>query len=102
MGKVKLTKKEIENNTFYSEKRYEELKKRIEKYEKDEYKETRLEQKLCKSCCYLASGIAGQGFTSYACKECGNKHEHHNTNTPRYCKICAKTHHICVKCGSSL
>lgn len=87
--------------TFYSLKTAERMKRRLKEYEDDSDKESRLSRKLCKSCHYLKSSIAGQAFTKYNCQHCGEEHHHPNTNVPKYCSACSDKFDMCKKCGAS-
>lgn len=63
-----------------------------------------MEKKLeCKKCYVENFGAAaGQGFTKYTCKKCGQTIWHHNTNTPEYCTACCEKFYICQRCGKDL
>ena len=95
----KLTFQNIENNTYFAEQRYRELKKRLDSYDNDDKKEYRLKKRYCKSCQYLRGGLAGQAFTNFNCKNCGVECSHPNTDLDKYCAKCADEHDVCVKCG---
>lgn len=99
---MKLTEEKIKNETYYSTMYYENMKKSIDHYEKDPRKKARLDQLLCKTCFYLKSGIAGQAFTNYSCRNCGKESSHPNTNTPKYCHQCGEENSCCVRCASKL
>jgi hypothetical protein len=100
---MKLTKESIKINTDFSNKNAERAKKRLEAYGKDLQYEQRVKQRLCKSCYYLkGSVLAGQGFTSYICKNCEEAFSHPNTAVPKYCDKCSDEHNACKKCGAKI
>ena len=50
----------------------------------------------------FANGVAGQAFTEYTCKLCGQKYVHHTTAVPQVCDNCSKKFHVCTDCGKSI
>ena len=57
----------------------------------------------CKECEAKNRGlIAGQAFTKYICKKCGQIAWYHNTAVPNYCTACCQEDFICEYCGKSL
>ena len=57
----------------------------------------------CKECEARGIGmVAGQAFTKYVCKKCGQIAWYHNTATPNYCVNCCEEDYICEYCGKSL
>ena len=46
--------------------------------------------------------VAGQAFTKYQCKRCGQLGYYHNTLIPNYCPSCSEEHYICERCGKDL
>lgn len=58
---------------------------------------------ICKECEAKYKGaVAGQGFTKYVCKKCGQIAWYHNTLTPNYCTYCCEQENICEYCGKNL
>lgn len=93
----------INKTTYYQLNRYNSLRTQIEKYIADIEKKERLEKQKCPVCYYLDRGaLAGQAFTEYTCRSCGQKLMHPNTNVDALCIVCAKRHLLCVHCGSDL
>lgn len=99
---MKLTERDIQINTKFSTDVYEKMKKSVEIYEKDEKKNVRIESQLCKTCFYLRKPVTLKTIFSYTCTVCEKEETYHNSNTPKYCKECASTHDVCVKCGSTV
>lgn len=99
---MKPTDKEIQDNTFWTKRYHERLKKKLLECETDSGSIARLHLATCKVCYYLRGGLAGQAFTSYTCKGCGDVHQHPNTDVPQYCKQCSERYHICIRCGGTL
>lgn len=57
----------------------------------------------CKECEAKSKGlVAGQAFTKYVCKKCGQIAWYHNTAVPNYCTSCCEENDICEYCGKSL
>lgn len=57
----------------------------------------------CRECYNKYNGaVAGQAFTKYICKKCGQIAYYHNTLTPHYCTSCCEENYICEYCGKSL
>lgn len=55
--------------------------------------------------CYTCSKenrIAGQAFTNFACKNCGQIYIHPTTAVPTYCKDCATALRICQRCSRDI
>jgi hypothetical protein len=100
----KLTKWNIQHNTFGSELVYEDLIDKIKAYESDNEPTNRIDvRRECKSCYYLKKNrIVTQAYTDYKCWNCDSRHTHHNGGVPRYCVICSIEYDICVRCGSEL
>lgn len=48
------------------------------------------------------NAVAGQGFTKFVCKKCGQIAWYHNTLTPSYCTSCVEENYICQRCGKDL
>jgi len=100
---MKLTNEKIQSNTRFSTNYYERTKKDIAAYEADQEKTHRLKEQECKTCYYLKGGvIAGDAMTSYKCRHCEKENWHENNHPPRYCKNCAASHEVCVRCGASV
>lgn len=58
---------------------------------------------ICKECRNKYEGaVAGQAFTKYVCKKCGQIAWYHNTLTPNYCTACCEENYICEYCGKNL
>ncbi len=97
-----LTNEKIQRNTYYAERYYLSIKESINNYETDIKKDYRIKIQECKTCFYIKSGFAGQAFTKYICRNCGEEKYHPNTSVPVYCKECAERFDICQKCGAEL
>lgn len=54
--------------------------------------------KLCKKCRDFGHLIAGQAFTHYTCDRCGERHNWHNIDTPKICRVCSDTFNVCMRC----
>ena len=54
---------------------------------------------ICKKCLMDRCYIAGQAFTEWTCQKCGETFIHHNTNTPKICKMCSEEYNLCEQCG---
>ncbi|QFP93408.1 UNVERIFIED_ORG: hypothetical protein Xoosp15_143 [Xanthomonas phage Xoo-sp15] len=89
-------------DTKWSKRYYENRKKEIEDYEKDENKEYRVNKNTCRTCLYLRNGASLQAFTGYTCKFCKEECMHPNSRTPKYCSDCAKELNVCKNCGSEM
>ena len=97
------TNKDIEMSNHFNKSLATKTLKMITDYRKDTNRDKRLEKQLCLTCYYLRAGIvAGQAFTEYTCRICGEKQMHPNTNTPKICKPCAVENDLCVKCGGGV
>jgi len=97
----KLSTEKIANQTHWSKQAAEDIRKSLNEYDNDTRKEARLKYGECRSCFYLKAHVAGQAFTKYDCKNCGETHTHENTAVPRYCRKCAEEHQACRRCGAS-
>lgn len=51
------------------------------------------------NCVGCEAGMAGRAMTPYYCEDCGDKHIHNNTNTPKLCQKCARKESRCQYCG---
>ena len=57
----------------------------------------------CKECRdKYRNAVAGQAFTKFICKKCGQVAWYHNTLTPHYCTSCVEESYICQRCGKNL
>ncbi len=78
------------------------MKKRLERYDTDPYKDSRLQMQKCRFCMYLDNRIALQAFTEFTCKNCNKSFMHHNSNIDEFCKECADELNVCVSCGAKM
>lgn len=99
---MKLNEEKIKEETRFSEMYYQELKRNLKDYEEDNHQKQRMRSLECKSCFYLKNGFAGQAFTEFECRNCGDKEYYPNTAVPRYCRKCAEKHQSCVRCAAKL
>lgn len=63
-------------------------------------KKIQIKEGYCGEC--REGNWAGQAFTGYKCKSCGNEYQHHNTNTPKYCLECSIKLRKCRWCEKTL
>lgn len=99
---MKLSKEQVEKNSFFSQMSYDRAKNALSNYENDVDQKQRLEDYECKTCFYLKSQGSLQAFTRFTCKNCQKKEEYHNSNTPRYCISCSEEYECCKRCGSKV
>lgn len=97
-----LNKDQIKLNNIWSERYAKNIELLLKKYNEDSDEDMRKSHLKCKTCFYLRSGIAGQGFTHCICQNCGKGITHHNTDVPKYCKDCSNKYNACVKCGANI
>lgn len=77
--------------------------KKLIKYDADDFKEKRLEKQICKYCFYIrADDIVMDAFTSSKCEECNKDLMFCNSNTDKYCLDCARKLRVCKHCGADI
>jgi hypothetical protein len=76
--------------------------RRYELARKDANHDQRVSVRQCRYCFYFAHGVAGQAFTEYTCRGCGEDELHPNTAVPKLCGKCAVTFDACRHCGGSM
>lgn len=54
---------------------------------------------ICTECRKNKPSIAGQAFTKFTCRECGEEVRHHNTAVPKVCYRCSNKLSTCRRCG---
>lgn len=54
------------------------------------------------SACWSRFGIAGQAFTHFVCKNCGDERSHPNTAIPVYCSTCSRDENRCCRCWKEM
>lgn len=79
--------------------RVEDMRRSIADYDADPLAVQRQHRQECRACFYLFRRVAGQAFTPYTCRECGEEHQHPNTATPKLCQTCADARTLCRHCG---
>lgn len=102
MEAKKLTTEKIANNTHWAERYAANMQNRLNQYQADDRKASRIRDRLCRTCYYLRGGLAGQAFTSYTCQECGKEQSHPNTAVPKYCAACSDKYGACQDCGADM
>jgi hypothetical protein len=97
----KLTEEEVAINNYNSQQVYENLIRKINKFNTDPFLDIRLADQECKSCYYILNDrISLHVFTDYNCRNCGLKSSWHNSQTPKYCSGCSDEHGTCKRCGA--
>lgn len=95
----------INSATFRTNEYIERLVKAVHAFENEgaSERQLRISQNLCGYCYFLRGPrISGQAFWPWKCGVCTKEDTHHNTSTPRFCKVCAEEHGLCVDCGGTV
>lgn len=99
----KINEETVKETSFWKKRAADDLCLRVEKYQKDEQKDQRVNQSLCKYCFYLQQpSLAMQSFWEWNCGVCDKPSMASSSATPLVCKECSQEHHLCQECGSNL
>lgn len=63
--------------------------------------EQRHEAQLCKACFYRTA-LGGAAMTRRPCACCEEQQMYGSTNTNVLCKLCARIHGLCTRCGADV
>ena len=69
----------------------------------DSDKARRLAARQCQWCWFRkGTSLAGQAFTEYKCRCCGETKMYPNTSTPMICDACSDATELCCRCCGDL
>jgi hypothetical protein len=92
----------INHKTFYNVRRVDDMREKIDEYDKDEKISKRIDNQECKVCTYINDEFAFQAFTDSYCGICGKKMTFCNSDIDKVCLSCARIHGLCKHCGGRI
>lgn len=95
--------REVNDATAASNRRINELRRKLAEFEVDVQREQRLLSGHCRYCFYLRTPtVVMHAVTEKPCFVCATIVRYGNSHTLKYCGPCAIKHHLCRECGGDL